>query len=83
MTITVSTYIGNIYVEVDLADIETEALQDELNKRLGSKNNMVPTLGGEYAHPLHEIYYAMKFRLIDKANDLMRTYICDELGVIL
>lgn len=69
-------------VEVDLDDFETKDLQDELLKRNIDVDGL-PPLHGEEAHPLHEIYYAFKFGLTDRATDLARAYVCDALGVVL
>lgn len=81
----------NVDVEVWLDDIDTDDLVDELAKRgdvaIGKAKvawlPATPPLSGDEPHPLHEIYYALKFGLSDKALDLMRAHLADELGVVL
>lgn len=81
----------NVDVEVWLDDIDTEDLVDELAKRgdvaINKAKNAglpaTPPLSGDVPHPLHEIYYAMKFGMDEKALELMRAHLADELGVVL
>lgn len=79
----------NVDVEVWLDDIDTEDLADELSKRgdiavaKSAGIVVVPPLSGDVPHPLHEIYYALKFGLNERALELMRTHLADELGVVL
>lgn len=67
----------SVDVDVSLDDFETDDLIEELESR-GAKET---TATGESA--LHEVYYAIKFGLDDRAMQLMRRYVCDTLGVIL
>lgn len=76
--------------EVWLDDIETSDLVEELSGRGDLPSSVratgvaaIPPLNGEEVHPLHEIYYAFKFGLTDRATELARAYVCDELGVVL
>lgn len=79
-TVSCEVHIGYVDVDIDLGDISTADLTKELASR---KTTSAPPLtdGGE--HPLHEIYYALKFNMDERANDLMRKFVCDELGVVL
>lgn len=76
--------------EVWLDDIETADLAAELASRGNLADAVksagiaaVPPLSGEVRHPLHEIYHAFKVGMADRAAELTRAYICDELGVVL
>jgi hypothetical protein len=79
----------NVDVEVWLDDIETEDLAEELSSRgdiaiaKSAGIAAVPPLSGDQPHPLHEIYYALKFGLDERALQLTRAYLADELGVVL
>lgn len=75
------TMCVDVEIDVDLNDFTVEQLRDELAKR--DMPSGVPPLNTEEHHPLHEIYYAFKFGLDQKAAELARAYICDELGVVL
>lgn len=77
--------------EVWLDDIDTDDLVAELASRgdvaiAQAKEEGVattPPLSSENHHPLHDIFYAFKAGLTDRATDLARAYVCDELGVVL
>lgn len=43
----------------------------------------IPPLNGTDQHPLHGIYYAMKFGKESHALDLMRDFLGDQFGVVL
>lgn len=43
----------------------------------------VPGLNSGEQHPLHGVYYALKFGKQEHALDLMRDYLSDVLGVVL
>lgn len=43
----------------------------------------VPRLNSGEQHPLHGVYYALKFGKQEHALDLMRDYLSDVLGVVL
>lgn len=80
--------MAHVYVEVDLARFDTDDLVDELESRNSAPGQVnaapvTPPLNSKETHPLHEIYYAFKFGLTDRAAELARAYVCDELGVIL
>lgn len=64
----------------DIEDFSDSVLIAEMERR---GINQVPSLKSEEHHPLHEIYYALKFGLSDKAVELMRAYVSEELGVVL
>lgn len=85
--VTASVSARFIDVDVDLEEIDTDDLLAELRERnkVGSSEtpSNTPPLNSEETHPLHEIYYAFKFGLTDRATELARKYVCDELGVIL
>lgn len=83
MSKSISVYVGHIDVDVDLADFDTDDLVAEIASRAANGESETPSLGSETPHPLHEIYYAFKFNLSDRATELMRAYVCDQLGVIL
>lgn len=78
-----------VEAEVWLDEIETSDLAEELSKRgdlstvNAAKVITVPPLNGEDKHPLHDIFYAFKAGLTDRATELARAYVCDELGVVL
>lgn len=65
----------------DLEDFTDKQLIEELKKR--DLGGATPRLNSEEVHPLHEIYYALKFGLNEKAVELMRDYVSEELGVVL
>ncbi|NHZ94624.1 hypothetical protein [Massilia sp. CCM 8734] len=67
--------------DADISDFSTQELRNELAIR--GAISPVPPLGGEEHHPLHEIYYALKFGLTERATELVKAYVCDELGVVL
>lgn len=97
MTRSIEVYVGSVEVDVDLSLFSTADLVEELlTRKDGGKEaataaaaetesvvDVIPSLSGEDAHPLHAIYYAFKFGLNDKASALARAYCCDQLGVIL
>lgn len=81
----------SVDVEVWLDDIDTDDLAEELASR-GSGvaaladvtgESTIPSLSSGEHHPMHEIYYALKFGLEQKALDMMRAHINNELGVAL
>lgn len=43
----------------------------------------IPSLNSDESHPLHGIYYALKFGKKEHAIDLMRDYLGDQFGVVL
>lgn len=43
----------------------------------------IPALNSADQHPLHGIYYALKFGKQEHAVDLMRDYLADTFGVVL
>lgn len=43
----------------------------------------IPPLNSDEKHPLHSIYYALKFGKKEHAIDLMRDYLGDQFGVVL
>lgn len=84
------TVCVDVDVDVSLDRFDTEDLVEELESRRkiapGSEVGIdagIPPLNGEEKHPLHEIYYAFKFGLTDRATELARAYVCDQFGVIL
>lgn len=83
MTKSISIYVGHIDVDVNMDDFETDDLVAEIALRVANGDAAVPALNSDTPHPLHEIYYAFKFGLNDRATELMRAYVCDQLGVIL
>jgi hypothetical protein len=66
-------------VEIDLGDFDDDDLIDELESR---GQSVAGTLG-DGAASLQEIYYALKFGLNERALELMRRHISDQLGVVL
>lgn len=83
----------SVTVEADvwLDDIDTDDLVAELASRgdiaiAQAKEAGVattPPLNSEDHHPLHDIFYAFKQGFTDRATELARAYVCDELGVVL
>lgn len=72
----------DVEVEIDLDDFDTDDLLEVLASR-DVHRPAVPPLSSDETHPLHEIYYAFKFGLTERATELARAYVCDELGVVL
>jgi hypothetical protein len=62
-----------------------EKRERDLEEAEHSKDDYVyiPPLNSEDKHPLHGIYYALKFGKKDHAVDLMRDYLADQFGVVL
>lgn len=83
MSRTVSVTLRYVDVDVELDEISTDQLRAELDERKTEGEGAVPSLSGCETHPLHEIYYAFKFGMDDRATALARAYVCDELGVVL
>lgn len=74
------TYVTvSVDVDICLSDIDTK----DLEAALASRSKSVNPLPGEEQSGLAEIYYALKFGLNDKALDLMRAHVCDQLGCVL
>jgi len=67
-------------VDVSLDDFDTDDLVDELESR-GAPFGGVS--GHEAVSTLSELHYALKFGLNDKALDLARRYVNDQLGTAL
>lgn len=84
---TVSVEVRYVDVDVPMEDIETSDLMAELRERKAidpeKTMGVVPGLNTEETHPLHAIYYAFKAGLNDRATELARAFVCDELGVVL
>jgi|GEM_PF-5999755 len=84
---TVEVQVRYVDVDVPLEDITDDDLLAELRDRKVIRPSDIPSntppLSGEETHPLHEIYYAFKFGMVDRATELARAYVCDELGVVL
>lgn len=70
-----------VSVEVDMSEFDTDDLERELRNR--GKAGGVSRLGENGGHPLHEIFYALKFGMTDRALELTRLHVCEELGVVL
>lgn len=68
-----------VEVDVDLGDLETDDLLEELE----SRGKSVDSPATDSDRQLVEIYHAFKFGLSDRATELARAYVCDQLGVIL
>lgn len=95
-TITVYT---DVDVDVDLSRFSTKILIEELQERREKGEEVddledfeeppvemvraIPPLNGDERHPMHDIYYALKFGKPAHALDLMRDYVSDQLGVCL
>lgn len=73
---TVTATARYVEVEIDIEDIDTEDLEDELTRRRGSTGE-----GSSVA--LSDIYLQLKFGNEARALELMRTFIEDQMGVIL
>lgn len=75
---------GELKLHQTLMEIEAENAR-EIEEAGHSKNDYVriPPIGGKDQHPLHGIYYALKFGKKDHALDLMRDYLADQFGVVL
>ncbi|WP_395406259.1 hypothetical protein ACHMW6_06200 [Pseudoduganella sp. UC29_106] len=82
MKASVEAYVGYIDVDVELTDFRTEDLAAELARRQQGPNG-TPGLNTEERHPLHDIFYSLKSGQSDRAIELTRQYVCDELGVVL
>jgi len=71
----------SVEVEVDLDDFDTDDLVEELESRnvtAGSSMSQDAAISA-----LSELHYALKFGLNDKALELARRYVNDQLGVAL
>lgn len=75
---------GELKLHQTLMEIEAENAR-EIEEAGHSRNDYVriPPIGGKDQHPLHGIYYALKFGKKDHALDLMRDYLGDQFGVVL
>jgi hypothetical protein len=71
-TVSVSTYID---IDVDLSEVDTDDLVDELKER-----NIVPN--GD-ADDITEMFYAFKLNRFDRAIELAKKIACDYTGRIL
>lgn len=87
----VDTYVE---VDVDLSRFDTSDLMEEITKRDIAKHDhhakgvdpipcIVPPLNSEEVHPLHRVYYRLKLGDESGALEEMRTFLQDELGVVL
>lgn len=66
--------------------LEIEQRNKREIERAGRKNSeyvRIPPLGDKEQHPLHGIYYALKFGKKEHALDLMRDFLGDQFGVVL
>lgn len=93
------TVCADVEVDVDLSRFPTDVLLEELRERqreneleeaiadyeasVPSMVPAIPPLNSEVRHPMHDIYYALKFGKPTHALDLMRDYVSDQLGVVL
>jgi len=64
------------------------ALEEEREREMEEASNRdewvrIPGLQSGEKHPLHNVYYALKFGKPTHALDLMRDYVSDQLGVVL
>ena len=75
---------GELRLHQQLAEIEAEN-EREIEEAGHRKNDYVriPPLNSEDKHPLHGIYYALKFGKNEHAIDLMRDFLGDQFGVVL
>lgn len=80
----ISVTVRHVEVDVELEDIDTDDLIEELQGRNAlPPMSAIPPLNAEDSHPLHGIYYALKAGLVERAVELTRAHVCDELGVVL
>lgn len=70
-----------IRLRMRLAEERRNAMEEANAKEAEWKR--IPGLHSGDHHPLHSIYYAMKFGKPEHALDLMRDYLNDEFGVAL
>lgn len=70
-----------VRLRLRLEDERREAME-EANAKDGEWKRIPGLHSGDH-HPLHSIYYALKFGKPEHAIDLMRDYINDEFGVAL
>jgi len=65
--------------------VEIEAENEREMEEAGDRSEWVriPKLNSQDQHPLHGIYYALKFGKPTHALDLMRDYVSDQFGVVL
>lgn len=74
---------GEMKVHQRLVEIDAENERDM--EEAGSTREewtRIPKLN-KGDHPLHNVYYALKFGKPEHALDLMRDYVSDQLGVVL
>lgn len=71
-----------IRAEIDLGNIDTDDLVDELKKRKYYAREKVvdvtPSIDSDLA--MREIYYAFKFGMQEKTFELTRAYVNDKFG---
>ena len=72
----------DVEIEVDLEDFEDDTLLKELQSR-GVCTGELPPLCDEERHPMHEVFYALKAGDERRALEVTRSWLCDELGVVL
>lgn len=72
---------AHIEIDVDIADFSSEEIVAEV-KRRGLVTG-IPRLEGEERHPLHDVYYALKYGSDATALELLKSFLSDELGVVL
>lgn len=75
-TISIDAHIGYVNVDIDMEDIDTDVLMDELRERKcgvpeGSIDDVV------------EMFYAFKLGRNDRAMELARKVASDHMGMIL
>jgi hypothetical protein len=74
---TVTATARYVEVEIDLEDIDTDDLEDELTRRRGGISD------GPVTVALSDIYLQLKFGNDDRALEMMRSFVADQMGVVL
>lgn len=73
---TITATARYVEVEIDIEDIATEDLEEELSRRCGG-------ITGDARVALSDIYLQLKFGNDARALEMVRTFVEDEMGVIL
>lgn len=72
-----------LHVMVNLGDIDTVDLVDELKNRRDDGETDAVEEESDEDEKLKEISYALKFGMNDKCIELMRVFLNDKFGIIL
>jgi hypothetical protein len=69
-----------VEIDVDISDFDDDVLLEEVHDRGISE---IPPLSSGDKHPMHAAYHALKAGDERRALEVTRSWLCDELGVVL